>query len=50
VDGYLALLEALLGETERAAGLADRALAVASAQGWDLYVAWLEGYRQRLGF
>jgi len=50
VDGYLALTHAVLGDTTRAAALADRALAVAEAEGWRLYASWLEGHRARLGF
>jgi hypothetical protein len=50
VDGYLAVLEAFLGDREAAGAHADAALAVARAEGWGLYVSWLERYRASLGF
>ena len=50
VDGYLAAAEAFLGDTERATVLADRAQAVAEAEGWRYYLDWLQGHRTRLGF
>ncbi len=50
VDGYLAVVEAFLGDTARARLLADRATAVAQEEGWVHYLEWLAGHRERLGF
>ncbi|WP_030528883.1 BTAD domain-containing putative transcriptional regulator [Phycicoccus jejuensis] len=50
VDGYLALGLAVLGETEEAARLADRAELMADRWGMSAYTRMLTGERARLGF
>ena len=50
VDGYLSLAEAVLGNRERAAELADAATAYAQRAGWVRYVAWLDRWRVALDF
>lgn len=50
VDGYLALAEATLGNSQEAARLADGALR--QADEWDIprYVDWLRERRTAMGF
>jgi ATP/maltotriose-dependent transcriptional regulator MalT len=50
VDGYLAIALATLGETEQAAGMAERAEALARRWGMSAYLRALAGWRERFRF
>ena len=49
VDGYLALVEAYVGDPAAATRSADAALTTAEEWGFSAYVAWLADWRARLG-
>ena len=49
VDGYLALLEAFVGDPAAASRSADAALATAQQWGFTAYVAWLRAWRDTPG-